>query len=484
MNRGWMRALCALCVLLLCAAGEGTGAEKPANPAFAYLDPERAYHLIDGFSSHLPVAVVGADGSLTFFMPGEAITRSKIDAEASAAVMTTTEWSEKNVRGRPNRDKKDYSLDISQQALPALTQALWDGTPVHDRWALLGNMYDKSLMRNYLALTLARELDDAVDLVRFCEVFEATPQGYSYQGVYTLTAPPVTEEYHMQRGDYWDEDSIALDTFATRQGILAEGLYVPALYALEDAPLAEMERVADATEASVFSGDYNAFSMFDRYLDLQKMYDHYILYELFGNEDMAHLPRYTYDPQKRLIGPLLLANFEFALDNDQTRPLELHRIGIEGLPYYSSLIKSINFVNGLSERYRALAQGMLGINALETRIDGVIDVLADARLRDWARWAAAYTGPNMYTLYPAEENPLGDALPPLERNTYDYDQEIIKLKFTLREHGQYIFAGIGGLYGQEKMTGNDAPYVRNSWLYIAFVLLIIASVRFVRRRMG
>lgn len=453
-------------------------ATRPAAAALQALD--ESFMLAGRFKSHLPVAVIGEDGSLSFHQPGEALTPQNIAAGSGPRIQASANWTEE-IDGAPDREKKDYTLKLPADGAEDLTESLFDA-PVYDEWTLLGNMYDKSLMRNYLALSIARELDPAVPLARFVEVFLFESGNYLYQGVYLLVAPALTEQYHMQRGKYWDADSAELDTFSQRNNILAEGLYVPTLYALDTVDFNALERVVDNAEASIFSGDYNVFSMYDRYLDLTRVYDHYLIYELFGNYGMAHLPHYIFDPKTNTYGPSTLANFEFSLDNDREEPFDLSKIAIEELPYYSSLIKSINFVDGLRDRYRLLYQGSLNSSALSERIDRAVHELGDGQLRDWARWQNIYSGETMYTLISDEEEPLDDTLPSRDRNTYSYEQEIIKLKYTLREHGESTFEGIYALYGQEKMTGNDAPYVKNTWLFIAFIFIIFLAIRFVRRR--
>lgn len=446
--------------------------DSTAN-AMLYLDD--GYMLKDGFTTHLPLAVLRQDDALDIYLQQEPYNADTLAAPSPLQAQATKLWSEEPTAGRPGREKADYSLAVPADGLPQMAEALW-AQPVYEDWYLLGNAYDKSLMRNYLAMTLANELGNASNLVKYCEVFTETDEGLVYQGVYLLVAPPVSEQLVFQRGNYWDPDSVLLNTYASQQQLLADSLYVPAtLYAGNEAAYAKLESWMSEAERSIYSGDYNEFSKYTQFVDSRHMYDYFILYELFGNYASAHLPRYAYSPEEDRFWPVVTTDFEYSLDNEQTRPMDLYAIEMMEAPYYTALLKNTNFLKGLLDRYQALYLDVLKSSSIEDRIDETTALLGEARMRDCERWKAVYNGPDMYLLPSAEGEDTN-------RNTYTYEQEINKLKYTLREHGQFMFGGISKLYDQEDMIGDDAPYVKNTWLFVVSVVIVVVAVRIVRRR--
>lgn len=468
-----------LCGFLQYPAGAET--LPPAEPAGeAALDRlDDRFLMEDGFRSHLPVVILREDAAADFYGEGEALSAGLLAKPTDMSGGYAQRWSESGADGRPDREKADYSLQFSEETAAALGTRLWD-SPVRDEWYLLGGMYDKSLMRNYLALTLAGEMGSAAYLAHYCEVFTAGEEGYRYQGVYLLAAPADTGDYHFQRGDYWHDERTPLDTYATRNGLLSEGLYAPDLYEADAAVLAGLEETVDMAETSIFSGDYNEFSKYSSYLDMEKVYDYFILYELFGNYAAAHLTHYVYDADTHTFWPAALADFEFSVDNEQDAPMDFQALGMIHTPYYSALIKSVPFVNGLQERYRLLSQELLKSSNLSRRIDQIAAFLGDSQIRDWQRWQQYYDGPEMYRLDAGP--PAEDGAPAFDRNTGTYAQEINKLKVSLRQHGLYMFNGISQLFQQKNMAGRDASYVRNAWFLSAFLVVVFLSVRIARRR--
>jgi hypothetical protein len=163
-------------------------------------------------------------------------------------------WSESPSPGKPKRIKIDYELEIAPEDLPEMGDAVWDA-PVYGQWYLLGGMYDKSLLRNYLALTLANEMGSAGYLVQYCELFTEIDGKMQYQGVYLIAAPQETTNYHFQRGNYWDEDSVPLNTYATERGLLNEGLYVCSINGLDEARFNQLREGVNSAEQSIYSWD-------------------------------------------------------------------------------------------------------------------------------------------------------------------------------------------------------------------------------------
>lgn len=449
-----------------------------SKDALVHLDAD--FYMQDGFSTDLPVVMLGEDDSAGIFLEYREMTADVLQEGTVLSGVYREQWKEKASKGKPEREKSDYYVTMNDESRQVLESSLWD-RKVSKEWLLLGNMYDKSLLRNYLALTLAEELDISQYEVQYCELFVEDDGRYLYQGVYLLAAPAITEEDHLQRGDYQTGKSKALSTYAAQNDILGNGLYVPSMYSLDDETFKEMEERIDLAEQSIFSSDYNTFSKYENYLELTNVYDYFILYELFGNASAGHLAHYLYDSQEGKFWPVAQADFEYSIDNEQQTALAADDFDMLFTPYYQPLCKSINFVNGLQERYQELVLDLLKSSNLDIRIDEIAAGLGDSQIRDWARWEDVYRGDDMYTL--VSEEPDGENESELNRNTYSYSQEINKVKFTLRHHGNTMFGSISELYEQKNMTGNDAGYVTNTLLFLAFLAVIGVTIYIVSRRL-
>lgn len=480
--KSYIAILLLFCIVFAAtASAEDTHTDQgwvdPVIEATAFLDED--FHAVEGFSSHLPLVVLERNGTANLFYSDGTDTFYSVSASPS----TRGKWAvQQELNAFAEREKLNYHLTFAEGGYEELASILWD-RPVTSQWQLLGSMHDKSLLRNYLALTLAAELYDDVYRVQYCEVLVHDNADYLYQGVYLLVAPPADGYQRVQR----DLFSTVVDpqvhgqevsTYAGRQGFLPP-LYVP-LTDTVTVDITQLEGGISEAESAVYSSDYNQFSKYERYFNMERTTDYYLLYELFGNYMGAMLGTYAYDANTNTFWPAFYSNFEYALDNVPWDPFDFQQVMMTERPYYPQLVQSSIFVQDLVDRYKALAKGILDSTKLEDRIDETVDYLGAAQTRDWQRWNSAYAGTKMYYLRPDEGAEDGAVV--LDRNTYTYEQEIVKLKFLLRRHGEYIVAGISELFTQEDMVGEDAYYVRNTLMAVIFFILAIASVVFVRRR--
>lgn len=454
------------------------GWKNTRESAVEYLDED--FYAKPGFQSTLPVLVLGRDEKVDFYLENGTLDQGSDYQAAYHPEPDDTDDSEED------REKADYRLSFSANTHTALGENFWQ-EPVTNEWYLLGNMHDKSLLRNYLALSLAGEMHEDVSKVQHCEVFLEDAGGLRYQGVYLMVAPAETKRVSLHRGSTKQQGSTALDTYAERDGFLEEGLFITSdtSQSVEADVARQIEQGIDTAERSIYAADYNDFSRYVNYIDTEKLYDYFLLYELFGNYGDVYIASYAYDLDSNLLWPKVTADFEDALDNAQLDPMDSLDVRLMDAPYYMALVKNTNFINGLIERYKLLCQTVMKSSELEERVDRAVEQLGSAQKRDWFRWEAAYNGVDMYWLDPVGISDADTAATrdePPDRNTYSYEQEINKLKYILREHGQYLFLGMSTLYDQDNMIGDDAPYVRNTWMFLVFLIIFVVSIRIVRHR--
>jgi hypothetical protein len=106
----------------------------------------------DNFYEELDVNGHGAYQWLSYWYPGQSVEYSVYD---EAGVKQWYGYSDFKVRGNSTAEvvvKRPFTLKLEEPA-PLL------GFPSHKRWNLLANYYDRTMIRNEIALNLAREMD-------------------------------------------------------------------------------------------------------------------------------------------------------------------------------------------------------------------------------------------------------------------------------------------------------------------------------------
>lgn len=427
-----------------------SAAEYNSNPE-EYLTED--FYMEDGFSSTLPVLILKEDGTVEFFCANDQLSPEDLNSEMkgnyteSEDSVTDTMVSVTDEISLPKRSKKDYDLSFTSDVEALAEELLWEG-PVFENWYLFGNMFDKSLLRNYLALYLAGQLSDTAALVQNCEVFREDENGYAYQGVYLIVAFPETDYYEGS-----DEDQ------------------------QEGERNAAAEEIISMADKYIFSTDYNEFVKYEQYLDMEKVYDHFIINEMFGNYHEDQTAGYMVDLDEKKLWPTIDPNFEFSLDNDPNTPMEIDEIRIQENTYYQALTKSINFLEQARKRYQSLSNDVLSMKNIFKVIDEAVSELGDAQARDWQRWEHVYES-NL--LGEGKEEAAQDDSVKRNRNTKTYEEELVKLKYTLRSHSQYIVYGIDELLGEDDMVGEEGSYVRNTGMVMVTLVILFGSIILVK----
>ena len=380
-----------------------------------------------------------------------------------------------------SREKHDYYIRLEDGSGQAQAHELLGLSAGSEYW-LLGSIYDKSLIRNYLGYTLAAEIMDNAPKVQFCEVLLQTEEGLLYQGVYLLI-----ERTYAETGVYIkrlpeETGGIPLYTQYTQTVSGLGSLTIP-FYEQEQTEEEILQLTQDLSyiEDILASNDTNRFLQYKNLIDEESFVDYFIVNELLGNYDAALNTFYSYqntDNHLLQAGPVW--NFERSLDNEVDTPMELDQIPLAEAPFYADLIKSMDFVDALKSRYKQLETGSASADRLTKLIDSTVEYLGSAQARDWARWEYIYQCDPLMTLaeYPSDNTDNPSRL----RQTGSYEQEIVKLKYVLREHSLQIAEEIPTLYSGDNLITLADNYERNTMLFIGFFVVFIAAVALARRQ--
>ena len=176
--------------------------------------------------------------------------------------------------------KKAYNIKFAQKV------SLFD-MDAGKKWCLISNAYDKTLLRNAIAMEYARKLNlSFVSSARFCKVY----LNGVYLGVY-LAMEPVSEgkdrvDIDLSAGDFLIERSRLREeedvTYLTTNGGFRFEMNEPETP--EPAALAAVLEKLNAVENAIRTLDHKVY---EEYIDVASFVDFYILHELFKDIDFA-----------------------------------------------------------------------------------------------------------------------------------------------------------------------------------------------------
>lgn len=349
-------------------------------------------------------------------------------------------------------------------------------------WILNGSMFDKSMLRNYLAYSTAASFMPYVPDSRYCEVLLKEGEQYTYQGVYLLMENIKQgedrvdiEKYHpkddfnsyLVRRDRYEEGVNILDTYAVANGYCAEyfELLYPSKRRVTPEMLAYVEDDISAIEKILYAEKEDVFRTYAEVIDVDSFVDYFLLNEFFASYDAGNFSTYFYKDVggKLKMGPVW--DFDGTMDNYKQEALDTDALAMQTKPWFAQLCKDERFIKKLEARYVELRRGPFSEQAIANKIDEIVAHLGGAQEREWSRWGHWYTTENEYSLLP-EKDADGKIL---IRNAVTFEDEIYRLKTVLREHSRQMPEALRGL---EKMTETTTGI--DSWM--GWLLLLAAGI--------
>jgi hypothetical protein len=339
--------------------------------------------------------------------------------------------------------KPNYKLKLSAKGKEKRSLL---GMRPGDEWTLDGMRRDKSLLRTYLVYNAASVFMPETPQARYCEIFINEGNGYRYEGVYLLV-----------------ENSFG-----------GEGKSVP--------PGGEAEELR-AVEEILYSGDAETYLEYRDYIDVDSFVNYYIFNEFFMNynDSLGYAHIYKNSRGRFAIGPL--GNFDEALDNSVYLAYQPEEFPLWNFFWYPALFKNTEFVERVIARRKELTRSVLSAANIEDMVDRTAAWIEGAQERNRLRWPDFYSGAE-YALkdYVPPKDKLLHGIVATRRQTDNFNQEIIRIKYLLRSHGTYMTAALKTLIGKpDEMFGASDAYIRHSWMAVAFIAAFFFSVYAVRR---
>lgn len=404
-------------------------------------------------------------------------------------------------------DKKQYFIKLVDEDGNKNAQNIL-GMGEEWEWILNISFIDKSLLRNYMCLNIAGKIMPNIPDVRFCEVLIKEGENYEYRGVYLMMEsikkgkdrvniakydPNFTASSYILRRDRFDETGTMMNNYGTHTGLVPSYLEIkyPAKKDITKRTIRYIEQEMSVFEQTIFSEDAKSFFKYNKYIDRQSFIDYFIINEFFANYDAGYNSTYIHKENtgKITMGPVW--DFDHAIDNFDHTKLNLETTAMHDAPWFRQLLRDKNFVDRLVKRYHELRKDVLSEENIMKFIDETIKYLGPAQKRDWSRWEYFYTDKYLFNMKDEQGNEI-------DRNTKSYEEEILKIKYILTTHGDWLDENIESLYQfvtfQEEelprdvkqkiegiILGSDEKKAVGNFMTILFIGICIITIILVQR---
>jgi hypothetical protein len=326
-------------------------------------------------------------------------------------------WIEIELRGSASLSypKKQYRFETQDASRNNLNVSLMGMTSEND-WILYGPYDDQSLIRNVLAYKLSNEIGRYASRTRFCELV----LNNDYRGLYVLMEKIKRDKNRVAISSLVSSD-IAGDAVTggyifkfdkekgenvggwwSNRGIFYQYHYpqtdeiVPAQrnYIRDFMNQFELAMTRPAISDSVAG--------YPNYIDVASFVDHFILCEYCKNIDAYRISNYMYKDRdskggKLLEGPIWDFNLAFGktwypedayrvdeweIDHNRYKPNDWPKVPF----WWERLGHDPDFSSRVKARWDQLINSTLNKDYVYQQIDGLIDTLQEARIRNFARW--------------------------------------------------------------------------------------------------
>lgn len=431
------------------------------------------------FSTHLPLVIIDTDGKeppvytekkkvhdewIFVNIPGiepyvngsiSVISGNKRNSVADAPTHVSNMLIKKRGNSSMLYEKAQYLIKLVTDSGEENKLSILD-MGADNEWVLNGSMADKSMIRNYLAYKTAAQFMPFTPDYEICEVLIKNGNTYKYNGVYLLGENIRQGEHRVNvqnfkasatvnsfilRRDRYDDQDIMLDTYATRDLQINPstkktflGMIYPSKKIANQEIVNYVNQEISTIERVLYSDDFEIFSTYKRYIDVDSFVDYFLINEFFGSYDSGTYSTYMYRDvgQKLKMGPVW--DYDGTMDNYMFEPLKTEVMAFQIKPWFNRLVLDDSFVEKLEKRYAKLRKSVLSEKAINASIDEIVAYIGPAQEREWTRWKHIYKTDNQYSLqgYVDDDNDY------IFRNSLEFSNEISKIKTMLRLHGNSI----------------------------------------------
>lgn len=430
-------------------------------------------------TSNLPIIVINTNGQNIVDDP-KIMADMGIIHNASGVNNITDPFNHYNgkigieLRGQSSQSfpMKSYGIELWNASGSSVDQALF-GLPKESDWVLYAPFTDKTLMRNFLAYTMSREMGHWAANCRFVELVVNN----DYKGIYVfmekikrnggrvniskinpadISGDALTGGYIFsidKEADGWY--SSFLTPNSTRGQRIQFSFVTPKLSAIAPAQAAYIKTYVDSFELALNSPQFkDPVNGWRKFADENSFIDYFIVNEVSRNVDGYRLSTYLYKDRqskggKIMAGPVWDYDLAFrnanycqgsdisgwAVDFNKNCPEDFWQVPF----WWYRLMQDETFLSKLRCRWKQLRQTSLSLSRINVLVDSVVNLTTAARQRHFARWpilgvyiwpnpqpiATSYTGEiNYLTAWITERLNWIDKNMPNEGTCFDYPADI------------------------------------------------------------
>ena len=358
-------------------------------------------------------------------------------------------------------------------------------------WILNGSLADKSMLRNYLAYSIASEFMPYVPEEEFCEVLIRENGQLRYQGIYLLgenikhgsdrinlekfNSNRVANSYIIRR-DRFDEEGIMLDTYGRLNGYNKKyiGVIYPSKNDITPDVFHYIEDDVNSIEEILYSKEDKVFYTYPEVIDVNSFVDYFLLNEFFLSYDAGENSTYAYKEfgGKLSMGPVW--DFDGTMDNYVIEPAEPKNLAFEVKPWFDMLCTDKVFVQKLIDRYAELRNTSFSDQHINEKIIEITEHLGGAKDREWLRWGSWYTSVSTAPPIGLQDYRREDGVI-LHRNATNLDDELYRIKTVLHDHAEAMPTALIAL--RDTATRNSGLGRWKTWLLFgALCIFVIPSI--------
>jgi hypothetical protein len=323
---------------------------------------------------------------------------------------------------------KSYSIELRDGADKSIDQSLF-GLPKESDWVLYAPYTDKSLMRNFLAYTMSREMGRWASNCRYVELVV----NGEYKGIYVfmekikrnngrvnitkinptdISGDAVTGGYIFsidKEADGWISQYKPFK--GTSNQFIQYSYIAPKLSAIVPEQQEYLKKYIDSFELALYQSKPNKQTNWRNFAEEASFIDYMIVNEVSRNIDGYRLSSYFYKDRqskggKIIAGPvwdydLAFRNANYCKGSDTIGwayqfnsicPQDYWQVPF----WWDQLMDDATFKSNLRCRWKQLRSTSLSLSRINTLIDSVVTLTAEARQRHFQQWPilGTYVWPN------------------------------------------------------------------------------------------
>ena len=387
------------------------------------------------------------------------------------------------IRGNTTRrvPKKQYSIDLVDENGNKKEEKIL-GMPKESEWILNAPFEDKSLLRNYMAYNISREIMEYAPRAKFCEAFIVDDgkdiSTNHYKGVFLMIEKIKRDKNRVnisKSNPSKDETSFIVEKNNPKEkDIIFNGkeayLYDYPILAsypkknLTDGQINYINKTISMFERNLYSNEFNnKYTGYQKYIDVDTFVDYYIINEFFNNTDAGILSTYIYKDfgEKIKAGPVWDFNASMGNSNVLSPYYDYKGFYMNRTAWFDRLMEDKTFVIKVINRYKLLRKTYLSDEYLINFIDDTVKMLGEAPKRNFEVWPIYMCNQfemfkdyrNDFSKFEDDPKKLDEYLKnnnslfkSTENMATSYEEEIEMLKVFLINRGRWMDENIEKLY--------------------------------------